>query len=190
MAPLMKEARMSDDDFFDAVEANESQVIDMLDAHEDNQNQMDSTDDEGDDTPHGKAVQLLSMFYLAWNVQPGEVDRILAEFASHFNRGRSLDAVTAAVDTYCKPEPSKACLNARIQSAAAGNGSTMTQSVSPFCKKKQKICLFAKFAPGVWGTAQNTVNIGGEDVRSTLKKRRATKDDDVDPPWIVGQYVL
>ncbi|KAJ9612650.1 hypothetical protein H2200_004247 [Cladophialophora chaetospira] len=185
---------MSDDHFFDAVEDNQSQHGDMSDASEDDQSQAEEADEDDPDSPRGKAADLLSMFYVAWNVQPGERDRILAEFANHFNRGRSLESVVAEVDKYCRPKPNKAwpppCLNARIQSTASGNGGTMVQSTCPFCKKKGKICLFAKFAPGLNGTSQNTVNIAGDDVRWILKKRRATKNDPVDPQWTIGQYVL
>jgi myosin heavy subunit len=149
----------------------------------------------GDDGSHEeKAATLRSMFYPAWDISDDDEARIVSAFSTHFSKGRTLASVVEDIDRYCttnkpnsvKPWPPP-CLDARIQHTAAGT-SSMTQKTCPFCKKKNKICLFAKFAPGLEGN--NTVSIAGKDVRWILKKRRESAQDALDQEWKVGELAL
>ncbi|KAG9788814.1 hypothetical protein KCU88_g1625, partial [Aureobasidium melanogenum] len=166
-----------------------------------------------------KARQLRRLFFLAWDYTPEEDAAILTYFESMFQKGKPFTAAVEAIDRYCigsflreNPCP-RPCLMAKLLSKKAGNRhETMPQARCPYCGPRKQICLWAKHAPDVatgFGRRvngaieaenngrnydptkqQDTVRLGGYNVRWILKKRRANMKEPAETLYGVDNVLI
>ena len=168
------------------------------------------------------AAQLRSMFLVAYDASPEENASFEESLTGLFRHSKPLETVIRAIDAYCtgpmtsKPAYPPPCLFAKLVNTAAGaGGSQMTQTNYKACKSKTKnrVCLWAKFAPNVatgFGprneqdeieeatggriydltSSPRTQILGGSEVRWILKRRKQSVDDPDEEDWDIGGVVV
>ncbi|KAJ4519153.1 hypothetical protein HRR75_002831 [Exophiala dermatitidis] len=168
--------------------------------------------------PRAKARQLRSMFYVAWDATPEEEASILSSMAQLFKNGQDLAMAIQNIDKYCIDDLSgltfsdpPRCLFARLRKVKAGpGGPAMIREDCDYCAGTDRLCVWARYAPGVgtgYGSKVNgtipkngrrynpdaqprTVDLGGHQVRWVMKKRKEHPDDPADPLRVVGSVTV
>ncbi|KAL2417991.1 hypothetical protein ABEF95_003077 [Exophiala dermatitidis] len=153
--------------------------------------------------PRAKARQLRSMFYVAWDATPEEEASILSSMAQLFKNGQDLAMAIQNIDKYCIDDLSgltfsdpPRCLFARLRKVKAGpGGPAMIREDCDYCAGTDRLCVWARYAPGVgtgYGSKVNgtipkngrrynpdaqprTVDLGGHQVRWVMKKEKNTQ---------------
>ncbi|KAK5092130.1 hypothetical protein LTR70_005735 [Exophiala xenobiotica] len=145
-----------------------------------------------------RADHIWDLMHKDWSITSDEETKLREQLASLFSRGKAIHKVKEAIDKHVvgsfrerqvTPRP---CLLANLTGENGGKGGSMTSGSCPYCKNKShRVCVWAEYAPGVasgfgerneagiitdqvWDPtpSPSTFNIGGQQVRWYLRKRR------------------
>lgn len=145
-----------------------------------------------------RADHIWDLMHKDWSITSDQETKLREQLASLFSRGKAVDKVKEAIDKHVvgsfreKQVTPRPCLLANLTGENGGKGGSMTSGSCPYCKNKShRVCVWAEYAPGVasgfgerneagvitdqaWDPtpSPSTCNIGGQQVRWYLKKRR------------------